>query len=162
PVSVMAVQKLSATNSRKRGKRWTGRKPDWRTRAASRSGRSASTGRTSASRRFPRLASWPAPSGNPAMRYLGRNPPRHKGRGEDRRMSMATGDRPMTGLRFAGLIRVSGEKQEKKGESLATQRASNARDVVDLGGTIVEVYGGQEHATPGWEKKEVDRLIRDA
>jgi DNA invertase Pin-like site-specific DNA recombinase len=66
------------------------------------------------------------------------------------------------GLRFGALVRVSTEKQEKKGESLATQRASNARDVNQLGGTIAGWYGGQEHGTPQWEKREVDRLIRDA
>lgn len=65
-------------------------------------------------------------------------------------------------LRFASLVRVSTEKQESKGESLHTQRKANERDVERLGGSIVETYGGQEHATPGWEKKEVDRLIRDA
>jgi hypothetical protein len=66
------------------------------------------------------------------------------------------------GLRFGVLIRVSSERQEKKGESLSTQRASNARDVDRLGGTVAGWYGGQEHATPSWEKREVDRLIRDA
>jgi DNA invertase Pin-like site-specific DNA recombinase len=65
-------------------------------------------------------------------------------------------------LRFASLIRVSTEKQEEQGESLRTQEKSNLRDVERLGGTIVERYGGQEHATPTWEKKEVDRLIADA
>jgi DNA invertase Pin-like site-specific DNA recombinase len=65
------------------------------------------------------------------------------------------------GLRFAALVRVSTEKQEKQGESLSTQRDSIARDVAPLG-TIAGWYGGQEHATPTWEKKEVDRLIRDA
>jgi DNA invertase Pin-like site-specific DNA recombinase len=34
--------------------------------------------------------------------------------------------------------------------------------VGQLGGTVVGWYGGQEHATPGWEKSEVDRLIADA
>ncbi len=65
-------------------------------------------------------------------------------------------------LRFASLIRVSTEQQEKVGESLSTQRSSNERDVKRLEGHIVERYGGQEHATAGWEKKEVDRLIGDA
>jgi DNA invertase Pin-like site-specific DNA recombinase len=31
-----------------------------------------------------------------------------------------------------------------------------------LESTIVEWYGGQEHGTRGWEKKEVDRLLADA
>ena len=65
-------------------------------------------------------------------------------------------------LRFASLVRVSTEKQEQQGESLRTQRKSNERDVLMLGGRIVEWYGGQEHATEGWEKKEMVRLTADA
>lgn len=65
-------------------------------------------------------------------------------------------------LRFAALVRVSTEKQEKVGESLPVQRRDNERDVERLGGTIVDWYGGQEHATPGHEKKEIDRLLADA
>jgi DNA invertase Pin-like site-specific DNA recombinase len=65
-------------------------------------------------------------------------------------------------LRFASLERVSTETQEQRGESLATQRKYNDRDVARLGGTVVAHYGGQEHATPGWEKAEVDRLLADA
>ncbi|HEY7328771.1 MAG TPA: recombinase family protein [Gemmataceae bacterium] len=67
-----------------------------------------------------------------------------------------------TSDRFGALVRVSTEKQEQQGESLRTQRKSNERDVERLGGTIVEWYGGQEHATPGWEHAEVDRLLLDA
>src|SRR5262245_4829228 len=65
-------------------------------------------------------------------------------------------------LRFAALIRVSTEQQEKKGESLRTQKKDNERSAKRLNGTIVEWYGGQEHGTPGYEKKEVDRLLKDA
>jgi site-specific DNA recombinase len=65
-------------------------------------------------------------------------------------------------LRFAALVRVSTEAQERQGESLRTQRAKNERDVARLGGRIVGWYGGQEHATPGRERKEVDRLIADS
>jgi DNA invertase Pin-like site-specific DNA recombinase len=65
-------------------------------------------------------------------------------------------------LRFATLVRVSTEHQEQQGESLHTQRKSNERDVERVGGTIVASYGGQEHATPGWEHAEVDRLLADA
>ncbi len=65
-------------------------------------------------------------------------------------------------LRFAALIRVSTEKQEKQGESLSTQRSDNEASVEQVGGSIVAWYGGQEHATPGHEKKDVDRLIHDA
>jgi site-specific DNA recombinase len=57
-------------------------------------------------------------------------------------------------LRFGALVRVSMEAQEKQGESLNVQRKNNERDVERLGGRIVEWYGGQEHATPGWEMKE--------
>ncbi|MBW3540722.1 MAG: recombinase family protein [Planctomycetes bacterium] len=65
-------------------------------------------------------------------------------------------------LRFAALIRVSTEKQEQQGESLRIQQADIARAVATLGGKIVEHYGGQEHATPGWEHAELDRLLKDA
>jgi DNA invertase Pin-like site-specific DNA recombinase len=65
-------------------------------------------------------------------------------------------------LRFAALPRVSTEQQEKKGESLTVQRAQLERDIRRLEGTIAGWYGGQEHATAGWERKEIDRLIADA
>jgi DNA invertase Pin-like site-specific DNA recombinase len=66
------------------------------------------------------------------------------------------------GLRFAALIRVSTERQEQQGESLRTQRDGIVRDAERLAGRIVGWYGGQEHATDGWERAEVDRLIADA
>ena len=65
-------------------------------------------------------------------------------------------------LRFAALIRVSTEKQERQGESLRTQRKQIESDVLRLGGRVVNWYGGQEHATPGFEHGEVDRLVADA
>jgi Site-specific recombinases, DNA invertase Pin homologs len=65
-------------------------------------------------------------------------------------------------LRFAALRRVSTEQQEKVGESLQTQTKDIASTVKDLGGVVVEWYGGQEHATPGHEKREVERLLHDA
>jgi DNA invertase Pin-like site-specific DNA recombinase len=68
----------------------------------------------------------------------------------------------MSELRFADLIRVSTERQEQQGESLKTQRAQLDRDVTLLGGTIVARFGGQEHATEGWERKELIRLTQDA
>jgi site-specific DNA recombinase len=74
---------------------------------------------------------------------------------------MPYGD-PTKGLRFANLIRVSTERQEKKGESLRTQTKHNGRDLERLGAGRVEVYGGQEHATEGWERAEFDRLLADA
>lgn len=65
-------------------------------------------------------------------------------------------------LSFAALIRVSTEQQEKTGESLRTQKTDIEKYVKELGGSIVKWYGGQEHATPGYEKKEIDQLLRDA
>jgi DNA invertase Pin-like site-specific DNA recombinase len=65
-------------------------------------------------------------------------------------------------LRFAALIRVSTETQEKKGESLRTQRADIERDVARLGGTVVVEYSGQEHATRGSERRLLDQLLQDA
>jgi site-specific DNA recombinase len=68
----------------------------------------------------------------------------------------------MPKMRFAALVRVSIERQEEQSESLLKQRSDLRRDVQQLKGTIVEWYGGQEHATPDWEKAEVDRLLSDA
>lgn len=65
-------------------------------------------------------------------------------------------------LRFAALIRVSTERQEKQGESLRTQRKQITDAVTSLGGIITEWYGGQEHATNNFEHAEVDRLLDDA
>lgn len=70
---------------------------------------------------------------------------------------------PATGsLRFAVLIRVSTEKQEKQGESLRTQATQTAQAVASLGGTIVKQYAGQEHATAGYEREQLDSLLADA
>jgi DNA invertase Pin-like site-specific DNA recombinase len=66
------------------------------------------------------------------------------------------------GLRFAALMRVSSERQETEGESLRTQHTHIERDVGILGGRVIHWYGGQEHGTPGYEKKQVDRMIADA
>jgi len=65
-------------------------------------------------------------------------------------------------LRFAALVRVSTERQENKGESLRVQRSQAEEAVKLLGGRITGWYGGAEHATPGWEKKEIARLLADA
>jgi len=65
-------------------------------------------------------------------------------------------------LHFAALIRVSTEQQEKTGESLRTQKTEIENAVKQLNGDIVSWYGGQEHATPGFGKKEIDRLLSDA
>ncbi len=73
--------------------------------------------------------------------------------------STTTKDRP---LRFAALIRVSTEKQEKRGESLRTQE-KQIRDAVErMGGKVAKQYAGQEHATAGWERQQLDRLLTDA
>ena len=65
-------------------------------------------------------------------------------------------------LRIGALIRVSTERQEKQGESLAVQHTDIERVAPTLGGAVVQWYGGREHATPGHEKAEVDRLLADA
>jgi DNA invertase Pin-like site-specific DNA recombinase len=65
-------------------------------------------------------------------------------------------------LRFAAFIRVSTERQEKEGESLRTQKTDIQKSVEELGGSIIAWYGGQEHATPGHEKGEIDRLLADS
>lgn len=70
-----------------------------------------------------------------------------------------------SGLRFAPLIRVSTEKQEKIGESLRTQKEQIQHYVKNLGGTIPEYcwqYSGQEHATPGQERQKLDKLLDDS
>lgn len=66
------------------------------------------------------------------------------------------------GLRFAPLIRVSTEKQEKQGESLATQKTDLEKDIKSMGGSIFKWYAGQEHATPDFERIILDQLIADA
>lgn len=65
-------------------------------------------------------------------------------------------------LRFAALIRVSTEKQEKQGESLRTQKKQIEQAVAGLGGVITKEYSGQEHATVGFEREKLDRLLDDA
>ncbi len=68
-------------------------------------------------------------------------------------------------LRFAPIIRVSTEGQEKKGESLRTQRKQIQQYVQSLGGQIPEFcwgYMGQEHATPNQEREKLDKLLDDS
>jgi len=71
-----------------------------------------------------------------------------------------------THLRFAPLIRVSTEQQERKGESLRTQADQIQKAVERLGGIIPEGlktrYAGQEHATPDFERKKLAQLLEDA
>ncbi len=68
-------------------------------------------------------------------------------------------------LRFAPLVRVSTEKQERQGESLQTQRKQIQQYVKTLDGYIPDGcwrYSGQEHATPGQERENLDRLLKDS
>src|SRR5438270_10238800 len=65
-------------------------------------------------------------------------------------------------LRFASLVRVSGEKQEKKGESLRTQQTQIEQAVASPGGVIAKWYKGQEHATEGHERQKFDELLAEA
>jgi len=65
-------------------------------------------------------------------------------------------------IRFATLIRVSTEKQEKQGESLRTQKTLLGQAVKQLNGVIAARYGGQERATSGSEHEELNRLLADA
>jgi DNA invertase Pin-like site-specific DNA recombinase len=65
-------------------------------------------------------------------------------------------------LTFGPLIRVSTEPQKVRGESLRVQRAQIETAMKALGGKVQDWYGGQEHATPGWERKELDRLMQAA
>lgn len=69
-------------------------------------------------------------------------------------------------IRFAPLIRVSTEKQEDRGASLASQKRAiiKAVSLVD-GGYIPDhcwVYSGQEHATPDYERQIFAQLMADA
>jgi len=69
------------------------------------------------------------------------------------------------GLRFAPLIRVSTEAQEKRGESLRTQKKQIHEYVRMLGGKVTDRcwrYTGQEHATPGQERKKLEQLLNDS
>jgi len=76
-----------------------------------------------------------------------------------KRKANGKADRP---LRFAALIRVSTERQEQQGESLRTQDGQIVAAVKQLGGRVVKRYAGQEHATSGWEREQLDQLLADA
>jgi DNA invertase Pin-like site-specific DNA recombinase len=68
----------------------------------------------------------------------------------------------MKQLKFACLVRVSTEKQERRGESLSTQRKQLEAAVKALNGTVYKWYAGQEHSTPDHERKILDELMADA
>lgn len=68
-------------------------------------------------------------------------------------------------LRFGPLVRVSTESQERMGESLRTQKVQIEQAVKALHGTLISDpwrYSGQDHATPGFEHKRFNQLLRDA
>ena len=68
-------------------------------------------------------------------------------------------------LKFAPLIRVSTETQEKQGESLRTQKKQIQGYVKNLNGVIPEScwqYFGQESATEGHERKKLEQLLTDS
>jgi site-specific DNA recombinase len=68
-------------------------------------------------------------------------------------------------LRFAPLIRVSTERQEKQGESLNVQKKRIIEYVKSIGGVIPHncwKYFGQEHATPSYEKEIFNQLLKDS
>jgi site-specific DNA recombinase len=69
-------------------------------------------------------------------------------------------------LRFAPLVRVSTERQEEhRKESLREQKSQIEQAVKALNGVLIHDpwrYSGQEHATPGFEHKRVDQLLKDA
>jgi len=71
----------------------------------------------------------------------------------------------MNKLRFAPIIRVSTEKQQKKGESLETQKKQIISYVKNLDGIIPDncwKYTGQEHATAQFERQKLNQLLSDS
>ncbi len=75
---------------------------------------------------------------------------------------MSSKSSPAKPIRFAAFIRVSTEKQERQGESLRTQKRQIETAVASLGGKITSWYGGQEHATVGWEREQRDKMLAGA
>ncbi|MGA3281054.1 MAG: recombinase family protein [Smithella sp.] len=65
------------------------------------------------------------------------------------------------GLRFAAIVRVSTERQAKRGESLNVQKKHIEDAVKYSGGTIYKWFTGHEHATPDYERKLLDELMRE-
>ena len=68
-------------------------------------------------------------------------------------------------LRFAPLIRVSTERQEKQGESLNVQKKRITEIVKSMGNTIPDScwkYSGQEHATKNYERNILNQLLKDS
>ena len=68
-------------------------------------------------------------------------------------------------LRFAPLIRVSTERQEKQGESLNVQKKRITEIVKSMGNTIPDNcwrYSGHEHTTPNYERDILNQLLKDS
>lgn len=68
-------------------------------------------------------------------------------------------------LRFAPIIRVSTEQQKDRRTSLTVQRKQITQYVKMMDCTVPPdcwKYSGQEHATPEYERKKLDELLRDA
>ncbi|MGO9018827.1 MAG: recombinase family protein [Syntrophobacteraceae bacterium] len=68
----------------------------------------------------------------------------------------------MSQLNFACLIRVSTERQQKRGESLETQKKQLEQSVKALNGSVYRWFSGMEHATVDEERKILDSLMDDA
>lgn len=64
-------------------------------------------------------------------------------------------------MKIALLIRVSTEKQEKQGESLANQEAVLRENINRLNADCLP-YIGQEHATVDSNRQQLDKLMEDA
>jgi len=68
-------------------------------------------------------------------------------------------------IRFAPIIRVSTEAQEKKGESLDLQKKQIKSAVESIPGGMIPKhcwqYCGQEHATPDQERKLFNKMLAD-
>ncbi len=77
-------------------------------------------------------------------------------------MNQITDTKSEKPLIFAPLIRVSTERQKKRGESLNTQRKQLEDAISRFGGKIYNWYAGQEHATVNEERIILNQLLRDA
>ena len=69
---------------------------------------------------------------------------------------------PPRKFRAVAFLRVSEESQRDYGTSINTQRSTIAASIAQHRGRLVAEYGGAEHATPGHEHAEFDRMVNDA
>jgi DNA invertase Pin-like site-specific DNA recombinase len=71
--------------------------------------------------------------------------------------------RASTHLRVGALARVSTERQEARGESLAVQERQIREAVEKIGGLLISqhFYIGQEHGTEGFDRERFTRLLND-